>query len=179
MNNCNLNDLCWGGKWVEIREFLDSDSTNKDKKRELVRYRGEDDWTCLHAACCFDAPVDIIESLIDIGGGKELLMMTTPTKRTALHWACDHGASFDIMKMLIDLGGKELIMAKDDDVLCCTIFNLAFFSSLFYSYFHYTILINSNCLNYLAIKTSRSSCNLSIISFFTSILPVSFAIKDC
>ncbi len=115
MNNCNLNDLCWGGKWVEVREFLDSDSTNKDKKRELVRYRGEDDWTCLHAACCFGAPVDIIESLLDIGGKELVMMITTHTKRTSLHFACRNGASFDIMKMLIDLGGKELIMAKNSD----------------------------------------------------------------
>ena len=37
MNNRYLYDLCNGRKWVEVREFLDSDSTNKDKKRELVR----------------------------------------------------------------------------------------------------------------------------------------------
>ena len=116
MNDNHLIGLCHGKKWDEIREFLDSDSTNNnDKKRQFVCYRGEwDDYTCLHHACCYKGapPVDIIKSLLDIGG-KELVMMTDSDKNTALHFACDNGVSFDVMKMLIDVGGKELVVAKN------------------------------------------------------------------
>ena len=69
-----------------------------------------------------------------------------------------------------DVMNEEVLRDCVSTIYFVTIFNLAFFSSLFYSYFHYTILINSNCLNYLAIKTSRSSCNLSIFLHFDLVI---------
>ena len=117
MNDNHLYDLYRDRKWDEIREFLDSDSNNnKDKEKlvvEVVRYRGRNVWTCLHAACYKKPPVDIIKSLLDIGG-KELVLVTTNRKYTALHYACSNNASLDVIKMLIDLGGKGLVVAKND-----------------------------------------------------------------
>ena len=110
MKHSYLFDLCQEKRWDEVREFLDSDSNNKDEKRQFVCY----DWTCLHWACCICAPPDIIKSLLDIGG-KELVMMKTFWKNTALHIACYGGASFDVIKILIDLGGNKLVEAKDED----------------------------------------------------------------
>jgi len=114
MNSKHVYDLCRGKKWDQVRRFLDSDSNNNkdDKKLQSVCYRGGSDLTCLHHACYERAPVDIIKSLLDIGG-KDLVMMASNLKSTALHFACDNGASFDVMKMLIDLGRKELVVAKD------------------------------------------------------------------
>ena len=129
MNGKHLYDLCYGKKWDEVRKFLDSDSNNKDKKLEVVRYRGGNaGYTCLHMACCKHPPADIIKLLLDIGG-KELVMMTSNLKNTALHKACDNEASFDAMKILIDVGGKELVVAKNYNGrtalhdLCCNINN--------------------------------------------------------
>ena len=113
MKDNYLNDLCEYEEWVEVREFLDSDSTNKDKKREFVFYRGGDGMTCLHACLDEDAPPDIITSLLDIGG-HELVMAKDSYGSTALHFACCGGASLDAIKTLIDLGGMELVMTKDE-----------------------------------------------------------------
>jgi len=113
MNDNHLYDLCYGKKWDQVRKFLDSDSNNKDKKRQSVCYQGGGDWTCLYWACYKGAPADIIKSLLDIGG-KDLVMMASDLKNTALHYACCNRTSFDVMKMLIDVGGKELVVAKNN-----------------------------------------------------------------
>ena len=115
MNENHLYNLCLDKEWDEVRKFLDSDSNNKEKKRQFVCYRIWDGWTCLHHACWNGAPADIIKSLIDIGG-KDLVMTKSTRKYTALHFACWKSAYFDVMKILIDLGGKELVVAKDYDV---------------------------------------------------------------
>ena len=75
MNGKCLYDWCNEMKWDKLREFLDSDS-NKDKKLQVVRYRGWGDWKCLHKACRNGAPGKIMKSLLGIGR-KELLMITT------------------------------------------------------------------------------------------------------
>lgn len=74
MNGKQLQALCYGKQWVKVRKFLDSDSTNKDKKREFVCYQGGggrlkvggDDMTSLHKACFRRAPPDIIKSLLNM-----------------------------------------------------------------------------------------------------------------
>jgi len=114
MNGKYLYALCRGKKWDEVREFLDSDSNNKDRKLEVVHYReGGDGWTCLHTACWKHPPVDAITTLLDIGEKELVMMITTSRKNTALHLACCKSASFDVVKMLIKFGGKELVVAKD------------------------------------------------------------------
>ena len=114
MKDKYLSELCFHKKWDKVRGFLHSNSTTKDKKREFVFYRGSRwSWTCLHKACCEHPPADIIKSLLDIGGKRLVMMITTPWKNTALHHACSTGASFDVIKMLIDVGGKDLVMAKN------------------------------------------------------------------
>lgn len=115
MNDNYLFKLCGDQKWDQVRAFLDSDSNNKDEKRQFVFYQGASPrWTCLHRACYQKAPDDIVKSLIDIGG-KDLVMMTSQSgrKMTALHYACYGGAYFNVIKMLIDIGGEELVVVKD------------------------------------------------------------------
>jgi len=111
MNSDYLYNLCRGKNWVEVRKYLASDASKKDKKHQVYCCDVTHRRTCLHWAC--HAPDDIFKSLIDIGG-RELVMAVTGTSwgnRTALHFAC-FGASYNIMKMLIDVGGKDLVMAK-------------------------------------------------------------------
>eukprot|EP00979_Chaetoceros_neogracilis_P015012 scaffold5222_cov282-Chaetoceros_neogracile.AAC.27 len=103
----DLFQLCTHKKWSEVRKYLSSDATEEKKKSNIMYCN--DYGTCLHIACCRDAPDDIIKAMLDIGG-KELIMKKY---RTALHWACVIGASYNIIKILIDVGGKDLVMAKD------------------------------------------------------------------
>ena len=136
MHDNYLRNLCSWEKWWEVREFLFSDASSKDKKRqqifhcreEQVNDDGDGFSTCLHYACKYGAPEGIIDSMIDIGG-KELVMMhdvlyddcgqsISGKGGTALHCACssyehDGSASFDVIELLIDVGGKELVMTKD------------------------------------------------------------------
>jgi len=117
MNDRYLKDFCRDKKWNQVREFLDSDSSNKDKKdkkrQQVVRHRRGNGRTCLHHACYNHPPVDIMKALLDIGG-KDLVIIASSRKRTALHIACDNGASINVVKMLINFGGKEFIVAKDN-----------------------------------------------------------------
>jgi len=116
MNGNNLVELLMNREWKPIRDFLDSDAstnTTPDKRLQCVLYQRADDSKCLHEACCTYAPVDIVKSMIEIGG-KELVMMTTVKKSTALNYSCYGGATFSVFKMLIDVGGKDLVLASSN-----------------------------------------------------------------
>jgi ankyrin repeat protein len=106
-----LFQLCIHNKWPEVRKYLSSDAAEEEKKSNIM-CRNDKGSTCLHLACCHDAPDDIIKAMLDIGG-KELVMMTG-SYWTVLHTACMNGASYNMIKMLIDVGGKDLVMAKND-----------------------------------------------------------------
>jgi hypothetical protein len=95
-----------------MREYLSSDAAEEEKKSNIMY--SDNEWTCLHLACCHGAPDDIIKAMIDIGG-KELIMKIDDVDGTVLHSAFMNGASYNIIKMLINVGGKDLIMAKDDN----------------------------------------------------------------
>jgi ankyrin repeat protein len=108
----DLFHLCDDKEWPKVRKYLSSDASEEEKKSNIM-YRGDHGRTCLHRACFFDAPDDIIKTMIDIGG-KELVMKVNINNQTALHWACWNGTSYNIIKMLIEVGGKDLVMAKDE-----------------------------------------------------------------
>eukprot|EP00979_Chaetoceros_neogracilis_P009848 scaffold2255_cov293-Chaetoceros_neogracile.AAC.9 len=111
-NGSNLFQLCTKRKWSEVRKYLSSDAAEEEKSNIMCR----DDYgeTCLHAAVYFDAPDDIIKTMLDIGG-KELVMEKANSDETVLHYAFMNGKSYNIIKMLIEVGGKDLIMAKNTD----------------------------------------------------------------
>jgi ankyrin repeat protein len=100
------------GNGARFESFLIPIHTTRTRNDNWFAITGND-WTCFHRACWRGASIDIIKSLLDVGGGKELVMMTDSWNRAALQWACYGGASFDVMKMLIDLGGRELVMKQD------------------------------------------------------------------
>jgi len=119
MNDNYLLELLNNREWKTIRDFLDSDAstnTTPDERLQCVLYqKNSDDSTCLHEACCTLAPLDIVKSMIEIGG-KELVMMTTVKKSTALNYSSYGGATFSVFKMLIDAGGKDLVLASSNCV---------------------------------------------------------------
>ena len=119
MGNCSSSkcapapkaiNLCYERKWEEIKVFLFSNATEK-KKIESLMYKHNDVWTCLHEACSYRAPLQVIEAMIKVGG-RELLRGGTST---ALHNACTRrfAAPAEIVELLIDAGGKDLVMQKD------------------------------------------------------------------
>jgi ankyrin repeat protein len=106
-----LLSICSDDYWSEVRKYLSSDAA-EEEKRSNIMYRNHDG-TCVHAACYYGAPDDIIKTLLDIGG-KELVMEIDNNDDTALHSAFMNDASCNIIKMLIEVGGKDLIMAMGE-----------------------------------------------------------------
>jgi hypothetical protein len=103
--------LCYERKWDQVKSFLKSSSTSEEEKIRSLMYKYNEFWTCLHAACSYRAPVQVIQAMIQIGG-KQLLKEGTST---ALHNACTRrfGAPAEIVSLLVDAGGKDLVMQKD------------------------------------------------------------------
>lgn len=117
MNRNYTYNLCRRQKWGEVRgEYLASDASNEDKKKQICYRSCRRFNTFLFWAFRPSTPEDIIQSLLGIGG-KELVMITDCTNGTVLHsCCCNYGTSPDVIKMvLIDVGGKELVMAKDSN----------------------------------------------------------------
>ena len=48
MNANTLYKLCTNNKWAEVRDYISSDETVKEKKRNMMLYGFGNAWTCLH-----------------------------------------------------------------------------------------------------------------------------------
>jgi E3 ubiquitin-protein ligase RNF1/2 len=113
-----LYSLCSNANWFEVRQFLSSNIIlSKSSNCLMIHLLSSvmyctSEGSCLHQACCRDAPDHIVMALLDIGG-KELVMRRNDCDQVALQYACWFGASYNVVKMLIDVGGKDLVMAKD------------------------------------------------------------------
>jgi ankyrin repeat protein len=59
--------LCENETWDEVRSYLNSNEPREVKKAN-VEWENRDDISCLHMARNKNAPVDIIQSMIDIAG---------------------------------------------------------------------------------------------------------------
>ena len=76
MKSDHLHNLCVYDNreaWDEVRKYLASDASKKEKKQQ-VSYQDSSLYTCLHYACINGAPDDIVKSMIVIGG-KNLVMV--------------------------------------------------------------------------------------------------------
>jgi ankyrin repeat protein len=72
-------------------------------------------WNSLHHACDANAPLGVIEFLIEKGGNK-IIHQTDANSWTCLHWACenhDSEPSPNNVEFLIQKGGDSLINATD------------------------------------------------------------------
>jgi len=108
----DLSQLCVTNQWSEVWKYISSDAAEEEKKSNVM-YRNDFGRTCLHRACFFGAPDDIIKTMLDIGGKELVMEADDDNDSTVLHSACGHGASYNIIKMLIEVGGKDLVMAKN------------------------------------------------------------------
>ncbi len=74
MKSGHLHDLCRGkNARDEVRKYLASDASTKDKIQQVSYQDASLRFTCLHLACINGASNDIIILLIDIGG-RELVL---------------------------------------------------------------------------------------------------------
>ena len=111
MSGFDLFNLCSDKKWPQVRNYLSSDAAEEEKKSNIMCRDGSFGRTCLYEAVFREAPDDIVEAMIRIGG-EALVMKIDIDDWTVLHSACIHGASYNIIQMLIEVGGKDLVMAK-------------------------------------------------------------------
>ena len=107
-----LIELCSARKLVQVRTYLASDATLAEKKAALMN-KDTSGYTCLHHVCYPRVPVDVIKSMVAIGG-EELIKQITRDGRTALH-LCAYGASLQVIGLLITGGGKDLVIMRNDD----------------------------------------------------------------
>ncbi|GFH55611.1 hypothetical protein CTEN210_12087 [Chaetoceros tenuissimus] len=119
MDGATLYNLCHERKWEEVRTYLSSNQDDNLTKTLYIKWQDQTKegkcYNSLHKACSkSNVPLDIIDSMIKIGG-KNLVMQTTLHGNSALHIACYNNVHVEIIKLLIKVGGKELVMKQDDD----------------------------------------------------------------
>lgn len=106
-----LYNLCSERKWdVAIEHLKRSDLSDSLKEQQII-WTDTDGSNGLHKACFNKAPVDIIQSMIEIGGD-DIVLKTDNSNVTALHEACVIEVAVEAAKLLIEVGGKELVMKK-------------------------------------------------------------------
>lgn len=102
-----LDKLIERSKWVEIREHLESPSS-----KSIVQKKYDGDLTCLGLAICHNAPIDIIDSMIEID--VELVSSTDVYGLNVLHLGCLNGAPFNLIQYILQRHGG-LIRKVDVD----------------------------------------------------------------
>ena len=111
-----INDLCEKQNWGKVRDCLDSPDVKN--KLEMIQWKDKYGDNSLHWACrCLNPnpPLNVVELLLQYGGGKNLVLMKNDSDQTPLHKACFNGRAprFDVMESLVKEGGEELIMMQD------------------------------------------------------------------
>ena len=105
MNDEKFWWLCFYCKWDGVREYL---RRKKKRKATIEKIR-----CCFHTVCSNNAPVDVLEAMIDIAG-KDIVFEKDYELQTPLHDACaSDRASIDTINLLIDTGGKKLLLMQD------------------------------------------------------------------
>lgn len=91
----------------QVTEYLDGDEEKENKKAVLTSWKGERGYKSLHWACSRNAPVDIIQKMIDTIGCLKFMNQTTDDGDTPLHLVCNSnlaGASVDVIRLLLNTG---------------------------------------------------------------------------
>mmetsp|Transcript_26752 Transcript_26752/g.62523 ORF Transcript_26752/g.62523 Transcript_26752/m.62523 type:complete len:509 (-) Transcript_26752:1004-2530(-) len=113
-NNAELLDLIQKKKWEQLLYRL-----LNDPHAAYVIFTGRsttstsDGNLALHEACKHDAPIDIVEALIE---SNEKAIMTKGNKGyLPLHCACDSGASVEVIEFLESLYPEGVKLVDDED----------------------------------------------------------------
>ena len=99
--------------WNAARSYLISADNNHSRLQASVSYKNDDGETSLHIACRKRAPMDIVRSIINIGGNKSVMAVDTYGGSLPLHHACHFNAGIDLIKFLVYVGGTESVNKKD------------------------------------------------------------------
>lgn len=99
--------------WNAARSYLISADNNHSRLQASVSYKNDDGETSLHIACRKRAPMDIVRSIINIGGNKSVMEVDTYGGSLPLHHACHFNAGIDLIKFLVYVGGTESVNKKD------------------------------------------------------------------
>ena len=89
MNDNHLYNLCANEKWPEVQEYLSSDATDEEKKRDVM-LTDDYDWTALHWMCCHSASYDVMKMMVD------LVMARHQFGSTALKYLCYHINTYNV-----------------------------------------------------------------------------------
>jgi len=109
-----LLDLCYNDRWDKVEEFLTDTSISDDEKIDAVTYQADGSlWTPLHWACYWNAPPEVIRTLLDAPRGEEALLMKTGNGKTPLHAACCGRSNAAVIRILLDAMGEEALLMKD------------------------------------------------------------------
>ncbi len=74
--------------------------------------------TLLHGVCSGNASINVLKTLIEIGGGRDFVWEKDEYGKTSIHYACYYNASFDVVKKLIEVGGgRDFVWEKDEDCM--------------------------------------------------------------
>jgi len=99
--------------WNAARSYLTSADNKHSRLQASVSYKNDDGETSLHIACRKRAPMDIIRSIVNIGGIKAVMAVDTYGGSLPLHHACHFNAGIDLIKFLVYVGGTESVNKKD------------------------------------------------------------------
>ncbi|GFH59738.1 predicted protein [Chaetoceros tenuissimus] len=113
MDEKTLTQICLKREWSKLRSFLQDDSiANSHIKKKLITVKSLTRTNILHHCLKLDAPTDIIQSIVSIGG-RDLVLATSAEGVSPLHIACIDRRSIDIIKCLVGWGGKKLVMMQN------------------------------------------------------------------
>ena len=105
-NFSQLFNLVLDEDWKNVRKYLIDTDISKTKKRTSVCFRAisskKSDRNCLHWACRYSAPKDIIHLLIKYGS-RYSVSYTDAGGRTPLHIACQRDAPLEVIKALVQV----------------------------------------------------------------------------
>ena len=109
-----MHNLVTGSKWEDVKTFLAASDTSSDEKKRQLMSRGKYGEHCLQLETVYqDAPVDIIKTMLDIGG-RDLMLAEDRHGWIALHRACRYGASAEVVKLLIEAGGSDTVFQQNN-----------------------------------------------------------------
>lgn len=98
-------------KWDEVRTFLTSDSIQTKLKRKALMNisHGRMKSPFLMLACSYNAPIDVINSALNICG-KDLIVRTNAKGENILHCSVHH--PIERCRIFLDMAGKDVLLGR-------------------------------------------------------------------
>jgi hypothetical protein len=99
---------------TEEMNVLIAHSTEKDLQEALL-VKDSRGWLPIHWACMFDAPLEVIQMLLDNDSGKKTILAKDNEGWLPIHVACFYGTPLEVIQLLLDCdNNKKTIFEKDN-----------------------------------------------------------------